>query len=70
MKIHFPSMRFDCPYARSGTCGRTGEKTDTSKGGFTREDHYVDHLRGVHGEDIPKGRRRSAGGREMAVRGT
>ena len=66
MEIHFPPMRFDCPYARSGACGRAGEKTDTNKGGFTREDHYLDHLRGVHGGYIPQERRRSAGEREMA----
>ena len=66
MKVHFPSMRFDCPYARSGTCGRAGEKTDTSKGGFTREDHFVDHLIVVHREDIPKPRKRLSGGFEEA----
>ena len=68
MKIHLPSMRFDCPYARSGkgNCERAGERTATTKGGFIREDHYVAHLREVHGEDIPKGRRRLAGGEKIA----
>lgn len=75
MKTHFPSMRYDCPHARpGGTCGRAGEKTANCKGGFTREDHYVDHLRAVHGEEIPKGRgrRRSGegqGGEMLTVRG-
>ena len=61
MKIHLPLARFDCPYAGSSTCGRTGEKTATSKGGFTREDYYLAHLKRVHGVD---GRRRLEGGTE------
>ena len=62
MATHFPSMRFDCPYARSGKspCGRAGEHTDTCKGGFPREDHLVEHLRNVHGENIPRMRRPAA----------
>ena len=55
MSIHSPPpMLFDCPYASSGTCGRAGEKTATSKGGFVREDDYMAHIREVHGEDIPE----------------
>lgn len=65
MEIHFPAMRLDCPYAARGSCGRAGEKTETSKGGFMREDHFMDHLREVHGEDIP-GNRRSRGESPLA----
>lgn len=62
MKTHFPATakRYDCQYA--SVCGRHGEKTDKRKGGFTREDHYTEHLRKVHGEDIAKGRKRSGAG--------
>ena len=69
MKAHYPATdkRIDCAYA--SVCGRYGEKTDKTKGGFTREDHYTEHLRKVHGEDFAKGRKRSGGGQVMFVRG-
>ena len=52
-KTHFPSNpgeKFDCT---GRGCGRTGEY------GFDRKDHLREHLRKVHGNDIPKKTRRS-----------
>lgn len=38
-------------------CGRTGKpQPGKEKGGFSRLDHYLEHLRKVHKKDIPKGR--------------
>ena len=65
MFTHFPPKRHDCPFA--SVCGRHGERTDKSKGGFIRPDRYAEHLRKVHGEDIAQGRRRSAEGLVFAV---
>lgn len=55
--MHFSATtkRFNCQYA--SVCGRSGEKTDMRKGGFTTEDQFIEHLRKVHGEDIVKGRK-------------
>ena len=47
-KTHFPSQtseKFDCP---GRGCGRTG------KDGFDRKDHFREHLRKVHAQDIPR----------------
>ncbi|KAI4237458.1 MAG: hypothetical protein LQ349_001848 [Xanthoria aureola] len=54
MKVHFPDPtgRLDCPYAGEGSfCKRVGER------GFTRKDHWSEHLRNVHMVDLPKSAR-------------
>ncbi|MCJ1445775.1 MAG: hypothetical protein MMC23_006280 [Stictis urceolatum] len=52
--VHYPE-RFDCKYAKGGFCGREGTH------GFTRQDHYNDHLRDVHRIDIPKASGKGSG---------
>lgn len=62
MRTHFPatSRVFDCHFA--DICGRDCER----KAGFKRTDHYVEHLRKVHGEDLPKGRKISRREKKIA----
>lgn len=45
--VHRQGGLIDC---RHVWCGRTGDR------GFSRRDHYREHLREVHREDIPRGR--------------
>ena len=54
-RIHFPDSAtwIDC---EGKGCGRVGRPQQGEKGGFSRRDHYVEHLRKVHKKDIPKGR--------------
>ena len=56
MKTHFPSPDlFQCEEGHF--CGRYGPpRPKEKKGAFTRKDHYLQHRRDVHMEEIPKGR--------------
>jgi hypothetical protein len=60
-KIHFPESqqeKYNCDYAK---CQRSATSASTAKSGtaFTRRDHYRDHLREFHKEDLLKRGQRS-----------
>ena len=50
LETHFPSEPLDCPYAEVTKCGRAGQRTATNKGGFTRKDHLMAHVRREHSQ--------------------
>lgn len=49
--LHFNSKRFDCPLE---DCRRYGIPGGTERGGFTRLDHFRDHVKNLHGQIVIK----------------
>lgn len=48
---HLSGRRIDCP---EGWCGRAGQPERGEKGGFTRVDHFYEHVKKVHRKEVIK----------------
>lgn len=69
---HQAGVRIDCP---EGWCGRSGLPDGREKGGFSRADHFYEHVSKVHRKVVVKDENnvmyvRSPDGRESEVRVT
>ncbi|MCJ1423947.1 hypothetical protein MMC29_001832 [Sticta canariensis] len=69
---HQAGVRIDCP---EGWCGRSGLPDGREKGGFSRADHFYEHVSKVHRKVVVKDANgamyvRSTDGRESEVRVT